>query len=148
MTFSHIPVHREVGYNPELGPARSVADLCLEFDNARGIQLMRRFPFLLAFLIAFPAWSQTSMNGRDETGLSVNMRPTCASGDRYNATDTFQIFICGPTNKWVIQSVGIGSIVALKSALSDAIQYVSTNGMDSNDGRSLGTAKLTWTGAC
>ena len=40
------------------------------------------------------------------------------------------------------------TFIAPRSARSVAIQYVTTNGRDSNDGQSLGTAKLTWTGAC
>jgi parallel beta-helix repeat protein len=50
---------------------------------------------------------------------------------------------------WVATRINPGQApwAANKPAISDAIQYVSPNGSDSNDGLSMGTAKLTLTAA-
>jgi len=63
---------------------------------------------LLLFLFAASASAQTTVNGRVETGVSGAKPTTCSNGDQFNTIDTFQIFICGPSNTWVLQSGGGG----------------------------------------
>jgi hypothetical protein len=47
--------------------------------------------------------------------------------------------------RWIM--VNVATNAAVKPQPSDAVQYVSPNGNDGNDGLSLGSAKLTWLGA-
>jgi len=47
-----------------------------------------------------------------------------------------------------IGSGGGGGSPPVKPAVADGIQYVTLEGLDTNDGLSWGSAKLTWTGAC
>lgn len=58
---------------------------------------------------------------------------------------TYDISIAAPGLPTYTYTYTIGTLSAQPS---DAIQYVSTNGNDSNDGLSMGTAKLTGLGAC
>lgn len=54
---------------------------------------------------------------------------------------------CVPTSSTSCAGPLLTSTLALKPQTSDAVQYASPNGNDSNDGMSLGTAKLTIAGA-
>jgi len=54
---------------------------------------------------------------------------------------------CVPTSSTSCAGPLVTSTLALKPQVSDAVQYVSPNGNDSNDGLSIGTAKLTILGA-
>ena len=67
---------------------------------------------------------------------------SCAAGDEYDATGTNPAarYICGPANTWILLTRKAD--VSLNPSASDAIQYVSPNGNDANDGFSWGTAKL------
>jgi len=57
--------------------------------------------FIFTLFLALPAWSQTTQNGRVQTGTNALKPTTCSPGDQYNATDTFQLLECGPANTWV-----------------------------------------------
>lgn len=61
---------------------------------------MKKLLIFLLLLSALPAWSQTTKNGRVQTGTNALKPATCSAGDQYNAIDTFQILICGPANTW------------------------------------------------
>ncbi len=54
---------------------------------------------------------------------------------------------CVPTSSTSCAGPLVTSTLALKPQATDAVQYVSPNGNDSNDGLSIGTAKLTILGA-
>jgi hypothetical protein len=54
---------------------------------------------------------------------------------------------CVPTSSTSCAGPLVTSTLALKAQVSDAVQYVSPNGNDGNDGLSIGTAKLTILGA-
>src|SRR5260370_11607400 len=54
---------------------------------------------------------------------------------------------CVPTSSTSCAGPLVTSTLALKPQVSDAVQYVSPNGNDGNDGLSIGTAKLTILGA-
>ncbi len=67
---------------------------------------MKKLLILALFLWALPAYSQTTINGRVQTGTNALKPATCSAGDQYNAVDTFQILVCGPANTWVAQGGG------------------------------------------
>lgn len=68
---------------------------------------MRKCLIALLFLAA-PAFAQTTVNGRVQTGLSSAKPATCNPGDQFNATDNFSIYMCGPANTWT-QAGGAGN---------------------------------------
>jgi hypothetical protein len=80
---------------------------------------LKKLLILALFLWALPAYSQTTLNGRVQTGNSADKPATCSGGDQFNAIDTFQLFICGPANTWVAQGGGGGT----PSSPTNSVQF-------------------------
>lgn len=105
---------------------------------------MKRFliPALatLAFIVSFcpSAYAQNF-----ELSCPAGSSPIFPIGQSYNpSTNKFRQWLCIDNNGTVTFQVN-GTNAAIKPAASDAVQYVSANGNDSNDGFSWGSAKAT-----
>lgn len=71
--------------------------------------------------LAVPSWSQTTVNGRVETGLNTTKPAACASGDQWNSIDSFAIYLCGPPNTWSIQAGTGASLNGLNTWIQSQI---------------------------
>lgn len=78
---------------------------------------MRKWLIFALLLCAVPVHSQTTVNGRVQTGLLANKPATCNNGDQYNSTDSVQIQIC-QGGVWVVQTAGTGASVSANNAFT------------------------------
>jgi hypothetical protein len=105
----------------------------------RATILQNAFSMLLICLIGYPVCAQSSSNQLPVTAVQLELG-TCSTehdSDLAEANSAGNDF-CGPAN---LSTFAISRSAPPDASARDAIQFVSPNGNDSNDGFSWGTAK-------